>query len=1185
MINNRYKIINKLGEGRSRVYLCEDILRSGKKLALKILPVSADRDEKKSFRDEYFLLKKLDHPNIISVFEYSTIVSLNEEDIPLQIETGSPYFTLEYFEGGELYEYQELNQEKAVKSIICQISSVLYYLHQSSYIYYDLKSENILVQTKDNSPVIKFIDFGLTKSNKDDNETGARGTAEYIAPEILRKEKTDHRADIYSFGILLYRIIYNRFPFDNNDQLSIYKAHLDEQFDFPSSRFSESLTGIVRKLLSKEPDERYYTSIGVLNEIDSSVIRHFKNEWARIKTFCGRKDSLSVITGYIEKENGGEVLSIRGSEGAGKSSLLNELNYKYPDSILISADQNIEYNIWQILLREILYCKNIYADLSRDIIAEAERILNGNSLNLVEDLKAVMIKLLVGHRFILLIDNFNIFTRFDLEILLQLMPVFQIGKIKVVLTEDSSDDYRSGAINNLQVINLNPFTETQVGEYVQTSFSEFCPRDEIKKAITLYSDLLPGSIDLFLRDLIFLDLFNYTPDGPQLRIDGDPDKILKGSHEEIYGFRLNNLDQDSRNLATFLCLFNINPDIDTVIHLIGDTRQKVIELVVKLSESNIIHFNPVLGTIQFTSRGMKEHIYSAIKDLKKEHLKVAGLITKNLPGFNRNELARHWELAGKYQLTYETLKEELEKARSTSALAYERNLLEYLRVLPLEKNSLRDVKTALSNCLFQIGELNSSLVLTEELLAESRTPEEDISLKILKGKILISLQSIEEGKLLLESVLQNIDEQGKKNEILAEIAEADYEMAKYEDAENLSDELIENKFTLNGTKAKIFRLKALIELYKNNNPDGTILFLKKALDKFQDSKQLAKVASMENNLGNIYNIVGERNLAEEYWNKALDTNNSIGNLLQNAIILLNFGIYYLESCNYEKAVEYYLEAQSFFRTLGDKNNLGITYIDLGEVYLILCEYEKAIEILEAAAEIFGELDNNIERGEAIFLLGKLFFEIGDHESLAKIIESYNDFLEFHVDKLDFNYNYLKVLNKMLRHDSSDYIKEVYSLRDRSKTHSDNLVFCELQVKIAEYLIAAEKYSEALTELISGDFVNICSKNLYFNSYRNYLIGQITEVEKKQEYKPFITYYEEAFNQIGSLSITELTWKILFRLYKVYKERGNISRMTEFKKYTRQTLLYIADQIRSERLKNIYLEKPERKFVMQELGQN
>ena len=426
--------------------------------------------------------------------------------------------------------------------------------------------------------------------------------------------------------------------------------------------------------------------------------------------------------------------------------------------------------------------------------------------------------------------------------------------------------------------------------------------------------------------------------------------------------------------------------------------------MVKLAESNIIHFYPVLGTFQFTSRGVKEYIYSTIKNQKDEHLKVADLITRYLPDFDKNELARHWELAGKYQLTYETLEAELDKARSTSALAYERNLLEHLSRLPLEYDSLRDVKIALSQCLFQIGELNSSLVLTEELLAEPRTTEEDIRLKILKGKTLISVQSIEEGKLLLESVLQNIKKPGRKNEILAEIAEAEYEMAKYEDAENLSDVLIENKSTLNGTKAKIFRIKALIELYKNNNPEGTILFLKKALDKFQESKQLAKVASMENNLGNIYNIVGERNLAEEFWNKALDTNNSIGNLLQNAIILLNFGIYYLESCNYEKAVEYYLEAQSFFTTLGDKNNLGITYINLGEAYFILCEYEKAIKILGAASDIFGELDNHIERGEAIYLLGKLFFEIGDNESLAKIIESYDDFLKFNVDKLEFNYS-------------------------------------------------------------------------------------------------------------------------------------------------------------------------------------
>ncbi|MEJ2495262.1 MAG: tetratricopeptide repeat protein, partial [Ignavibacteriaceae bacterium] len=848
-----------------------------------------------------------------------------------------------------------------------------------------------------------------------------------------------------------------------------------------------------------------------------------------------------------------------------------------------SADQNIDYSIWQVLLREILYRPDTYANLQPDTISEAKSILEGNSPNLVEDLKAIIIKLISAGRFVLLVDNFNFFSNFDVEIFLQLIPVLQVSKIKIVLTEDSSYEYNSNAINNLQAINLNPLTEIQVTEFISNSFADFYPKDEIKKAVILYSDVLPGSIEIFLKDLIVLDILKFTSDGPLFEINESLDKILKGSQEDIYRYRINSLDSESRDLAILLSLFNINLDINTVVKITGDfSRQKVTELLIKLSEANIIHFNPVLGIVQFTSQGMKEYICSTLENLKEAHLEVAELISKKIPNFNKNELARHWELAGKYEQTYATLREELTKARSASALAYERNLLEHLSGLPLSNNSLRDIKIALCHCLFQIGELKASIALIDKLLDNTRSDEEELLLKILNGKALIASQSVKEGQAILESVLNKIDRTEIKNEMLSEIAEAEYEMAKYENAEKLVDQLITDKSTSVETAGKVYRIKALLELFKNNNPEGTIKYLIKALYNFQNIKQMAKVASMHNNLGNIFNIVGERNLAEENWNRALNVNNSIGNLQQNAIILLNFGIYHLESCNYEKAVEYYLEALSFFKTLGDKNNLGITYINMGEAYLILCEYEKAIDVLKTAADIFNELDNNLEKGEAEFLLGRLFFQIGDDKSLNRITESYGKYKNLHLDKLDFNYKYLGVLHKILTNESSGILEELFSLREVSKVHSDSLIFCDIQIKIIEYLISFQNYQEALKELISEDFQNICSKNLYFNSYKDYLMGKVIEAEKNQAYKPFLSYYEDAFNQISSISITELTWKILYELSRIYKERGNISRSSEYGKYAKQTLLYIVEQIKSSRLKKLYLENPERKTVLNKL---
>ncbi len=115
--------------------------------------------------------------------------------------------------------------------------------------------------------IVKMIDFGFAKNIFENEEYEIRGTAEYIAPEILKKEDHDHRVDLYAFGILLYKIVYGKFPFETDTELSIYKAHLEEEFEFPSTHYSEKLLNIIKKLLAKDVSERYFNSIQVLFDL------------------------------------------------------------------------------------------------------------------------------------------------------------------------------------------------------------------------------------------------------------------------------------------------------------------------------------------------------------------------------------------------------------------------------------------------------------------------------------------------------------------------------------------------------------------------------------------------------------------------------------------------------------------------------------------------------------------------------------------------------------------------------------------------------------------------------------------------------------------------------------------------------------------------------------------------------
>ena len=163
MINDRYSIIDKIGEGRAKVFSCSDKFNSENKFAIKILSYTANDDELKSFDEEYELLRKFDHQNIITVFSKGSILTLEDfEKKEFHISENDKFFVMEYVDGVNIDQYSDLKLESVFLNILEQLSSVFYYIHQANYIYSDLKAENILIVDENDKPTVKLIDFGLS---------------------------------------------------------------------------------------------------------------------------------------------------------------------------------------------------------------------------------------------------------------------------------------------------------------------------------------------------------------------------------------------------------------------------------------------------------------------------------------------------------------------------------------------------------------------------------------------------------------------------------------------------------------------------------------------------------------------------------------------------------------------------------------------------------------------------------------------------------------------------------------------------------------------------------------------------------------------------------------------------------------------------------------------------------------
>ena len=233
------RLIGRGGMGAVYEAFQEELERTA---ALKILPqqTAQDLEFRERFRQEATTLAQLDHPHIVRLFDYGE-------------RQGYFYIAMEYVEGLSLTELMdgEALELSLILPLMEQLCDALSYSHENGVIHRDIKPANILLDEKGG---VKIVDFGLAKVVRNPEfdwgltRTQARlGTPQYMAPEQLSKTaEVDHRADIYSVGVLLYELLTGKMPVGNFAKPSRERRHLSRRFDAP-----------VLKALQREPHQRF----------------------------------------------------------------------------------------------------------------------------------------------------------------------------------------------------------------------------------------------------------------------------------------------------------------------------------------------------------------------------------------------------------------------------------------------------------------------------------------------------------------------------------------------------------------------------------------------------------------------------------------------------------------------------------------------------------------------------------------------------------------------------------------------------------------------------------------------------------------------------------------------------------------------------------------------------------------
>jgi len=251
----RYEIIEELGRGAMGiVYKANDPLIERlvaiKAINLKNLTASEKEEYEARFYQEAKAAGRLNHPNIV------TIHDLGESG-------GVAYIAMELLEGCELQNFIEDNPQLSLDDMLdisIQVATGLAYAHQHGIVHRDIKPSNIMV-LKNNH--VKIADFGIARMSSSLIRTQTdviMGSPYYMSPEQILGRPIDSRSDIFSMGIVLYKMLTGRLPFFSNNANSVMYQIANEIPEKPSalnSKVTYSLDNIISNCLAKNPDDRY----------------------------------------------------------------------------------------------------------------------------------------------------------------------------------------------------------------------------------------------------------------------------------------------------------------------------------------------------------------------------------------------------------------------------------------------------------------------------------------------------------------------------------------------------------------------------------------------------------------------------------------------------------------------------------------------------------------------------------------------------------------------------------------------------------------------------------------------------------------------------------------------------------------------------------------------------------------
>lgn len=989
-------LIRKLGEGgMGKVYLAVDELANNQTVAIKILKEEKYRGAlKKLLTSEFKFLKTLDHENIARVFDFGFIEG-----------TSTRFFTSEFVEGKDLYQFTKDCANDTLLDIAVQICRALNYIHSRGIVHGDIKPSNILISHDGTHVRAKIMDFGLSFTPIASDQRKPRGTPAYMAPELVLGQEIDHRIDLYALGITLYAIVYRKTPFEGSPSKGLFKAILHDKIQFDNQdRYPDPLVQIVMRLVEKQPWNRYQSANDVISEINSRLGCAYALETSETqksylsKTKLLERDAIqSELSSLIENirdaklDHSSNVL-IEGAKGTGKSRLLDEIKSQAQlegvytivyDCARHRSDFSLPRNLHAFLhgIEESETSPSAQFDVMENSIAEdadpetQDINLNMQKYGLFKAVSEQVMRSSLRKPILLFIDDFHLLDKASAEFLNYLLADLKslYGKMDpqfAIVASFLHDAPSANPTSSTPLVAPIPggiFDRTlPIGNFTsKETLAQF-----VRSALTMNAvpahfvsqlyDVTQGNPLLTMEYLSLLSNAGLILFGREREISDNIDLTMLDapSLEAIHLHQVNRLSSPEITLLKWLSCFYYGCPLDVLLDLLESDTQ--IEHYYRLLADRILTEAGPERAVSFVNVGLKKTLYQGLNpdDKRRYHKKILTILEE----IQDLETPEH-ATASDESLIYECAYQSQQIGDPTKAIHY---------------NSMA-ARTANRK-----GSLYQAIHHYEACLRHPDQLESGTYFKILWN--LIHLNSFVGHYTVAIDLCNRIKKEAYENPVL--VREASLKLATiYKDLGHYAASLeIIDGLELSGISAfsdfdrcRLYNLRTTCLLARSTY-DRAIEFSNQCLSivdaNGNDKKFLREKMRALANIAQANSFMGAYQEAIDLLNTALDLATDRSDLMDRSQILTRMGYAYAVAGRIHESLDFYQKAYEIAQSIHSLRGQSILAINLASTYFKLGEIEKSLTYFEEARKTALKMNSLTEQAFCKVNLGNLYRLLG-----------------------------------------------------------------------------------------------------------------------------------------------------------------------------------------------------------------